>query len=148
MIRKILVPTDGSDHARKAVEYASDLALKYNAEVFLIHVVNEPKVPEEIVQFMRNEHVEESPSSVYLQMVAKKIMGAAEKKVREKGVREVQSLVVEGDPAEGIIEFAQKSGIDMIVMGSRGLGKLESLFLGSVSNKVCHLADCTCVTVK
>lgn len=148
MIRKILVPTDGSEHGRKAVEYASDIALKYNAEIYLMHVVHETKIPEGLIEFMREEHVEESPSYVYLQTVGKKILGEAEEEVKEAGVKEVHSVVVQGDPAEQVIKFAKENGVDTVVMGSRGLGTLESMFLGSVSHKVSHLAPCTCVTVK
>lgn len=56
--------------------------------------------------------------------------------------------MLQGDPAQEIIEFSRKNSIDMIVIGSRGAGTVETLLLGSVSHKVCHLANCTCVTVK
>lgn len=148
MIEKILVPTDGSDHARKTIEFASDIALKYNAKIYLMHVVHEPKVPEEIVEFVKEEHIQEPPFSVYLQRVGEKILGMAEKDVRERGAKDVHPVIIEGDPAERIIEFAKQNDVDMIVMGSHGLGRVESLFLGSVSNKICHLAECTCITVK
>ena len=148
MIKNILVPVDGSGHAKKAVQYASDLALKYNAGVHLIHVVHEPKIPEELLEYIKGENIKESPSYVYLQRIGQKIMGAAEKEVKDKGVKDVHTVVVEGDPADMILDYARKAGTDMIVIGSRGLGKVESIVLGSVSNKVCHMADCTCVTVK
>jgi nucleotide-binding universal stress UspA family protein len=57
-------------------------------------------------------------------------------------------MVFSGDPVEEIIQFAKNNDIDMIVIGSRGLGKIKGLLLGSVSSKVCHLAECTCVTIK
>jgi len=148
MIKKILVATDGSDHARKTIELASDIALKYNAKIYLIHVVNEPKIPEGIVEWMREEHVRESPSYVYLQTAGRGIIEAAEREIRAKGLKEVESALDEGDPATRIIKFAKENGVDVIMMGSHGIGGVESLFLGSVSHKVCHLAHCTCVTVK
>jgi len=148
MIKKILVPVDGSDHAKKAVQYATDIALKYNAGVHLIHVVSEPKIPEELLDYVREEHISESPSYVYLEKIGQRIMGRAEKEVQDKGIKDVHAVVVQGDPADKILDYAQKAGIDMIFMGSRGLGKIKSIVLGSVSNKVCQMADCTCVTVK
>jgi nucleotide-binding universal stress UspA family protein len=72
----------------------------------------------------------------------------AEREFKEKGVKNFQSSIIEGDPAQAIIEFARKEAVDTIVMGSRGLGNLEGVFLGSVSHKVCNLAHCTCLTVK
>ena len=124
MIKKILVPVDGSDHAKKAVQYASDLALKYDAGVHLVHVVHEPKIPEELLEFVKEERINEPPSYVYLQRVGQKIMGSAEKQVKDKGIKDVHAVVVEGDPADSILEYARKADIDMIVMGSRGLGKV------------------------
>jgi len=149
MINKILVATDGSDHSNKVVDLASDMALKYNAKVYLIHVVNEPpKVPESVVELMRSEHIQEDPSYVYLQIAGRKIIEAAEKKCRAKGLKEIESVLVEGDPAHTIIKCAKENEVDAIVMGNHGVGSAESLFLGTVSSKVCHLAHCTCVTVK
>ena len=139
MLNKILVATDGSDHARKAIEYASDIAAKYEATVYLIHVVSPlPSMPEVDVQAIRDNQ----------QKIAKEIIEEAEREIKNKGVETYQSTILQGQPAQEIIEFARKNSVDMIVMGSHGAGKMELLMLGTVSNKVCHLADCTCVTVK
>jgi len=139
MLNKILVATDGSDHARKAIEYASDIAAKYEATVYLIHVVSPlPSMPEVDVQAIRDNQ----------QKIAKEIIEEAEREIKNKGVETYQSTILQGQPAQEIIEFARKNSVDMIVMGSHGAGKMELLMLGSVSTKVCHLADCTCVTVK
>ncbi len=142
MIKKILVATDGSDHAGKAVEFASDLATKYKATVYLIHVLTPlrsmPEIDGGLLQQWEDIHEGQ----------AKKIIEEAERVVKKKGVERYQSALLKGHPAEQIMEFARKESVDMIVMGSRGAGKLELLMLGSVSNKVCHLAECSCVTVK
>ena len=139
MLKKILIATDGSDHARKAIGYASDIATKYKATVYLIHVV--PPVGSwaevDVEKIQDNQ-----------QKFANQIIEEAEKEVKKKGVESYQSTILQGQPAGEIIEFARKNNVDMIVMGSHGAGKVEMLMLGSVSNKVCHLADCTCVTVK
>jgi nucleotide-binding universal stress UspA family protein len=52
-----------------------------------------------------------------------------------------------GDPAACILEAARNSQARFIVMGRRGLGRLAGLLIGSVSQKVSQLADCTCITV-
>ncbi len=82
------------------------------------------------------------------QRVAREIIGKADKEIKKKGVESYQPTILKGNPAREIIEFARKNSVDMIIMGSRGAGEIEMLMLGSVSQRVCHLADCTCVTVK
>lgn len=67
---------------------------------------------------------------------------------RSSGTRDATVVVNEGDPAETIITYAKDHGMDIIIMGSRGLGKFKGLVLGSVSHKVCQMSGCTCVTVK
>ncbi|MEE9611416.1 MAG: universal stress protein [Desulfatiglandales bacterium] len=148
MIKKILVATDGSGHAKKAIEFATDIALQYDATICILHVVSKIEIPEEFLRYVEVEGFEETPQSVYLQKIGDEIIGAAEKAISKKSVREVQTALVQGDPAEKILEFARDQGVDMIVLGSRGLGRIKELLLGSVSSKVCHLAECTCVTVK
>ncbi len=139
MLKNILVATDGSDHARKAIGYASDIAAKYKAMIYLIHVVP-PMHSVAEVDVKKLQDIQ--------QTMAKQIIEEAETEVKKKGVESYQSTILQGQPAREIIEFARKNSVDMIVMGSHGAGKVETLMLGSVSNKVCHLAECTCVTVK
>jgi nucleotide-binding universal stress UspA family protein len=62
-------------------------------------------------------------------------------------VKDIQSTVVQGDPANRIMEFAKTEGVDMIVIGSRGLTGMKGVLLGSVSHKVFHLADNIYITV-
>jgi nucleotide-binding universal stress UspA family protein len=133
MIKKILVPTDGSDHARKAIEVACDIALKYAATICLLHVVSLPSISHEGV-FPAMEGMLK-----FLEEDGKKIIGEAES--------ETKKWVVHGDPANRIIEFAKTEGVDMIVIGSRGLTGMKGFLLGSVSHKVFHLADNIYITV-
>jgi nucleotide-binding universal stress UspA family protein len=148
MIKKILVPVDGSEHASKAIEMAASLAIQYDAVVHLLHVVTLTKIPEEINEFIKSEKIHESPYFVTLQAIGNQILEAAYEEAKSKGAANVQTSVLEGDPAETIIYYAKEGGFDMIVIGSRGLGNFRGLMLGSVSSKVCHAADQTCVTVR
>jgi nucleotide-binding universal stress UspA family protein len=148
MLKKILVPTDGSEHARRAIDLASDLALRYDAMLYILHVVSETTIPDEVLDYIRVEKVTEPPEMVYQRKIGQGTIAAAEREAKNRGLKEVQSKVVQGDPAEEIINFAREKGVDMIMIGSRGVGQVKGMFLGSVSSKVCHVADCTCVTVK
>ncbi len=67
---------------------------------------------------------------------------------RQRGAPDVKTLTADGDPAASILECAERERVDAIVMGTRGLSDLAGLLLGSVSHKVGHLADCTCITVR
>ena len=148
MIKKILVPVDGSEHASKAIEFAANLASQSDAIIHLLHVVKLTKIPEAIKEYVRAEEIQESPYFVALQTMGDQILIAAKKEAEKKGAKYIETSVIQGDPAETIINYANKVNFDMIVIGSRGLGSFKGLMLGSVSSKVCHAADRTCVTVR
>ena len=147
MIKKILVPVDGSEHAQKAVEFAANVAKQNDASVHLLHIISSTKIPKEVEDFVKSERIAEPPAT-YLQVVGEKILGAAESEAKRMGIKNVEKIVMKGDPAQVIIDYAKEGDFDMIVIGSRGLGGVKGLMLGSVSSKVCHAADRTCVTVK
>lgn len=176
MIKSILVATDGSDHANKALDLASDIAAKYGARMILLHVLMRDASIAEIRKLIdvselpaeMQDEIERlaavpdgtaSISGVYadipvaisgtiLDAVGSRITDAARKDAAEKGVSEISTVLAVGDPARRILQTAENEDADMIVMGSRGFGDLRGLLVGSVSHKVSHLSKCTCVTVK
>jgi nucleotide-binding universal stress UspA family protein len=150
MVDTILVPTDGSDHANKAVAFAGDIAPKYGATLILLHVLSDPgsnRVPDELRELARLEHIQMTEHDIR-QAGANELLHSAEAQAREHGASKIQQTIEEGDPTRCILASAEAHGADMIVMGSRGLGDLQGLLLGSVSHKVGHLAKCTCITVR
>jgi nucleotide-binding universal stress UspA family protein len=148
MIKNILVAVDGSEHSLKAVDYAIDIALKYDCEMYLLHVVTKVEIPEELLRYADVEKIEDPPEYLYLKGIGDRILKKSEKTAKEKGVKEVRTVIKKGNPADKITEFARENNIDWVFMGSRGLGSIKGLLLGSVSSKVCHLSDSTCITVK
>jgi nucleotide-binding universal stress UspA family protein len=80
--------------------------------------------------------------------VAQLIAHEAEVAAREAGLKDVESLVVEGDPTRRISEIARDRSAEAIVVGSRGLGEVAGLLLGSVSHKLAQVAPCTCIIVR
>jgi len=175
MFETILVPTDGSDHAKKAVILASDIAGKYEARLVLLHVTPEGPLSEGVRRMAQVENIAPRPaggaplspegkfpaSTVFgaaaeseeqtqqvLQFLAENILTDAKRVARDRGVQEVSSTVADGDPAEQILQYAEKESANLIVMGSRGLSDLKGLLMGSVSHKVSQLSPCSCVTVK
>jgi nucleotide-binding universal stress UspA family protein len=176
MIETILVPTDGSAHARKATEFAGALAAKFGARVVLLHVLLHDHLAEglesvseirrhfgqaegglaEIVGDIPAEKLAEWKSKTpdsealrhALKYIADQVIDGATKAIKDKGVVDIRGHIADGDPAERILELAEKENADVIVMGSRGLDAVESLLLGSTSQEVSHRSPCTCITVK
>ena len=90
----------------------------------------------------------EEQTQQVLQFLADKILDEAKQVAQDKGVKDIVTTIVDGDPAEQILHHAETEGTNLIVMGSRGLGDLKGLLMGSVSHKVSQLSPCSCVTVK
>lgn len=139
MISKILVPVDGSEHANKAMQYALDLAKKYEAKVTLIHIVARP-----LYAYDAAIAVDVSSS---LLAEGREILRRAQEMLDRLGFS-AESKLVEGNPAEEILRLADSEQSDLIVMGSRGLNPVKAFFLGSVSNRVSHYAKCPVLIVK
>lgn len=176
MIQKVLIATDGSAHAEKAVRFGSDLAAKYGAEVVLVHVLLRNELSENLRHLAEVEyHAGESgeplrqaiaripeprfPAAALqpektkslgeaLRAVAKHVLSEAERTARDHGARRVSKQVGDGDPVKRILEVAKDVHADLIVTGARGLSDLKGLLTGSVSHKLSHLAPVTCVTVR
>jgi len=144
--KKILIPTDGWNHAKKAIQWTSDLVSGNGAVVYLMHVVPlkrlsspsgalwVPGEPQTLIERMKQQ--------------GRRIVRQAEEEARKRGIHAIKTVMAEGSPADEILYFVKKNKIDMVVMGNHGAGALERFFLGSVSDKVNHLAECICVTVK
>jgi nucleotide-binding universal stress UspA family protein len=150
MIKKILIPVDGSPHAAAAVDFASDIAKTSGASVTLLHVIGVTAgahIPPEMRESAEAENVRVTTAGL-LRSVATEILAEAEGRARDHGVEQVEAVIEVGDPAERIVACAKDQGADLIAMGRRGLGDAAGLLLGSVSHKVVYLAECPCLTVK
>ncbi len=176
MVKKVLIATDGSSHAGKAVQFGSDIAAKYGAEVVLVHVLLRDHLSENLRHMAEVEYqLAEGGKPLYeaiaaipnarfpvanlvpkdaqtpervLQAVAEHILAAAERTASEHGVSKISKQIEDGNPASRILEVASDVNADMIVIGSRGLSDMKALLLGSVSHKLSNMASVTCVTVR
>ena len=146
MINNILVPVDGSKQSDKALEFACNLASKYNAKLHIQHTVE--VTLHEHAMFVGSAGFAFEASDEDVQKAGRSVIEAATKIVDEHGCKLVETEIAQGSPTQNILDRAKENDIDMIVMGSRGLSDLSGLLLGSVSHKVSHLAECTCVTVR
>ena len=169
MIKTILVPIDGSSHAAKALELASDIAGKYEARLRLVYILPDGPLPEGLKHMAEVEYASGgSPAAISVpegrfpasmrpgsnddeelgRKVGEGLLERAAKDARRAGVGDVSTDLETGDPAERILEHAEKEGANLIVMGTRGLGSLKGLLMGSVSQKVSQLAPCSCIMVR
>jgi nucleotide-binding universal stress UspA family protein len=139
MMRSILLASDGSPYSSKAAEHVATL-LKGGEEyrLMVVHVIDH----------------EASKHDAWLGMNP-----GARQREREEKIKPISKVLeqagisysvnlTKGDPAEEIIECAQKENMDMIVIGSRGLNAMQELMLGSVSHKVVQKADRPVLVVK
>jgi nucleotide-binding universal stress UspA family protein len=127
MFETIVLATDGSDHAERALGYARDLALRDGAEVIVVHAF-EP-IPGYLGVETKSEVAARHVSA------GREIADRAREQLMDAGV-DVEAEVLQGPPAEAILRVAEGRGADLIVMGTRGRGSLTSLLLGSVSHHV------------
>ena len=121
LYERILVGTDGSATAGKAVERAVKLAKATGAAVTLLHVGSGPK--------------------------AQQVVDAEAAKHGDSGVS-ILPQVRAGDPASVLVEAAQNEGYDLLVVGNKGMTGAARFFLGSVPNKVSHHAHCSLLIVR
>jgi len=128
MFKNILVPVDGSAPAHKATELAADLAGLYDSTVTVLCAW--------------------SRSCDMLQPQAETVVEGEAEALRQRGLTNFKTMVEFGDAARVILDCADASDVDLIVMGSRGRGQVADLLLGSVSHKVANEASCTCITVR
>lgn len=163
MYKSILVPVDGSEHSRSALEIADRIGTAGETTLHLLHVSDVRPTrevpggidvgasamasgmsftPEEIEQMDRSladkiAHAERAGRDLIERV----------KQAANLGERETNDIVRMGRPAEVIVEEAESLGAEAIVMGSRGMSDLASLLVGSVSHRVMHTAKCRVVLV-
>lgn len=140
MFNNILLAVDGSDHSLNAARTASQLARTLNSAELRIVVVYDsvpPFLGEPNFQSAINARLDE----------AQGILRKAEEEIGEVPSK-VHTELIAGDPAESIIEVANVRRCELIVMGSRGLGRLAGLVLGSTSQKVVSHAPCPVLIVR
>ena len=148
-MERILVGVDGSAPSLRAVQFAADLASKYNAELILLTIVPRlsPEVPPEVERYARVEHIR-VPEAQLAFTAAENVLGDARREAVAKGATLVSAEPSFGDPSGEIIAAARDRGADLIVVGSRGHGRLVGLLIGSVAQKVVSLAYCPVVVVR
>ena len=133
MFKSILLGVDGSGHALKAAHVAGDIARCMQADVWV--VVSFDPIPTYL-----GEELTQEVNAARLQHAQEILKPALE--AIGKTETSVKTQILEGPPAEAILSVAEESNIDLIILGTRGLGRLSGLALGSQSQKVLTHANC------
>ena len=132
---RILVPVDGSNQSKEALRRAAFIARQFDASITLLSVVEFGKVMSGVQQVSTGGYMPE-----HLTAGAEEMLKKMAKLVPEDIHVETEALL--GDPAEVVVEEAEEEHYDLVVMGSRGLGKIKGIFMGSVSQQV--VQECKC----
>jgi len=145
---RILVAVDGSEHAAKAVDAAAKIAASTGAKLSLLAVIpSASEVADELEAYARTEHLLHDLPQL-LASVQPAFLEPAAERARTQGAATVSVETASGDPAAEILASAREHGADLIVVGSRGRGRLSGLLLGSVSQKIASHAPCSVLIVR
>ena len=147
MFEKIVVGTDGSAESEKAIRAACVLASKFGSQIHLVHTPQPKTVAFAMGAVAGYRTATSMPSIEEVEQASKKIVDTAKELAAQCNQSIADVHVERGEPAEQILACVESCGADLIVMGRRGLGGIDSLVQGSTSQRVNHLAKCACMTV-
>ena len=145
MFRSIVVGTDGSQTASEAVRQAVELAKEIGAKIQLVSAY-EP-VPASRLREEKREVPEDLQWMVNPREEVDNTLSEAADTVKEAGV-EVETFARQGDPADAILDVAEETEADLIVVGNKGMTGAKRFLLGSVPNKVSHHAPCSVLIIR
>lgn len=141
MFTNILVPIDGSDNSYRALDAALVLSEKLGSNITVIHVMEEVPITHIGSEKMLNELLEAYKKE------NQDILLKSTEIANQKGLT-IKTFLLQGNPASAILDYNKKEKFDLIIMGSRGLGKFKELILGSVSSKIVHHSTCAVLLIR
>jgi universal stress protein A len=142
-----LVPVDFSDHSKKTVQYATQLAILAGASIRLLHVFLIPDYP---AAFYQGLYVEHEAVKIHVETAKREALtqlSLVADQIRANGL-EVESILRVGNPYQEIVSVVKELGVDLIVIGSHGYSGLGRLVLGSTADRVLQYAPCPVLVVK
>jgi nucleotide-binding universal stress UspA family protein len=145
----MLVAVDGSENSGSALDFALDIAEKFNASIMVLNVSESlamSAVPAETLPIAdgNTDGLDKELRKVHDEILSRSVTHA--KTVKPNLT--ISSMLTEGDPAQEIVNVAREGDFDVIVVGHRGLGRIKELVLGGVSEKVARLTPCPIIIVR
>lgn len=141
------MPLDGSEHSQHALSYSLDIADKYDASIILVTVHQPTYIVMNLdpsLSLKLSKEISDSHKAQHKHILAKSLKYV--KKINPK--LRVSTRLIEGRPADQIIKTAEEEHIDLIIIGSRGLGGIQQFLLGSVSDRVADQAPCPVLIIR
>jgi universal stress protein A len=145
--RRILVPIDFSEHSKKTVSCALNLALRDNAMVHLLHVF---QISDYVVTpfARRKEQTDQVKSQIDdAEQAARESLAAFEQQFKNRGIK-IEAYIRVGYPFDEIVAMAEHFDVDLIVIGSHGCSRMTRLLVGSTAERVVEHAPCPVLVVK
>ena len=146
MIRSILLPVDGSEFCKRSYKLAVEIARKYSAKITIVHVRRRSVQRDSNYGFYQGANVA-AIRDVAGSKDAVKILKKARGYFSMQGVH-VETKLIEGEPAQAIIEYAQKGSYDAIIMCTHGMGGLKRFTMGSITSDVVINANVPVLVVR
>jgi nucleotide-binding universal stress UspA family protein len=142
-MKRILVATDGSEGADRAIDYAARWAKSASADLLIVNVIG--SLPEKL---LRNfTHAQHAWLDELFETLSAETLTQARERARSAGAGTIQLESRAGEPAPTIIDIAREKGADAIVVGRRGIGQVAGLLLGSISQKLVSLAPLPVIVI-
>lgn len=141
MFTNVLVPVDGSDNSYRALDAALLLSEKLGSSITVVNVMEQvpithiesEKLLSELLEAYKKENQE--------------ILSKCSDIAHQKGIT-IKTVLLQGNPAPVILDYSKKENFDLVIMGSRGMGKFKELILGSVSSKIVHHSPCAIMIIR
>ncbi len=140
-VKKVLIPTDGSDYSMRAAEYGVSVAKILGAEILFLYVIDTVALDQ--IGKLTDKDSAERELKEDGERYVKYVLGLAQK----EGVK-ASSLLAKGRPYEQIVHLAKGLKVDLIVMGTFGRRGAERILIGSVAERVIEYANCPVLVVR
>jgi nucleotide-binding universal stress UspA family protein len=144
-IKKILYATDFSENSKWALTYALSFAQKYDAKLYILHVIQQPSYPLGMYAEISFDAMDKFNRNIS-DVTAKEMKNLCE--VDLKGFKNYESMIINGTPFVEIIRTAKEKEVELIVVGTHGRTGLDYVLFGSTAEKVVRKASCPVLSVR
>jgi nucleotide-binding universal stress UspA family protein len=151
--KKILVPVDFSELSPAVIQTAVEIGEGRNAEVDVLHVAEEPKIPSYFGDGYTPYGEGYGPSTSFSDKIREDTRTRIERQLEDMARKvptraKVKTTLLWGDPAKGIVQVAESGKFDLIVMATHGRKGMNRLFIGSVTEEVIRRAPCPVLAIR